>query len=296
MNHPPADQDPDRDPDRADWRQAVDQLHQLANTSGSLTEALGELLESVPALLGVTPDPRRDELVTRQQLAALRHTNATYTLWQRLLSAVLPDSSQWRLLLDALADGELPPVHLLEDSDHYCVALQGIHEAVEQQCQRLARPDNLALLAATVSETDCERLGLLCTLALEELSDTLPTRQLHTLVASHVREDHLGLWNQLTTESRAPWAAAAIAQWQAATRTLVAAGDELLRHLQRRADTEPDRPVTQFEAALLSELLDAPVTRHPSGGVSVDASADPWRDEHGRVVHPLGLDHPQPEA
>lgn len=258
---------------------AFDQAAELLREYEANGVNVHELLNAANA---IEDDDTRDNLVNAQLLATLRHTDVTYTLWLRLLRTVNHTAdlreALWRVMFGP--DDERGPA----DDGNFCVALVAIQNELDAACERLADPG----VRHTLSLPPTRTTAILCSVTLARLIDYPPVVTLVTDTPAHTRDHHKGLWDKLAIESLAPWAVAMIAQWQAATRELVRANDELLRHLNRRA--EGGYPASDTEVSLLTELLNTEVTRGGDGSVTVEAGSCPWRDDRGRIIHPLGIE------
>lgn len=253
-----------------EWQAAAEHALRRFAAAGGDVEA--SLLEAT----SLPEDDTRDQLVNTQLHVGLRQTAATYTLWRDLLR-------------DAGVEAMDPHVALLRSltgtaSDDQCIALCSIAGELNKACATLAQPTVREVLATPPGS----RSSMAASLVRLQLPDELASSQFTADVTEHVRTDHPDTWTRLVSLATAASGVAVIDQWRAVTRELTRANDELLRHLNRRA--EGGYPASDSEVAIVSALLETDVTRGGDGFLTVEADSDPWRDERGRVIHPLGLE------
>lgn len=226
-------------------------------------------------------DDTRDGLTHVHVVVTLRHYDATYTLWRELLAAVGVESQSPGEAVAAMLLG-LPPTD--GDAVDWCGALAAVRHSLDEAVELLSAPAVRQALSAPADTGS----AVAAVVTLARLAATPSPELFASDILAHVRDDHPELFTRLVETLSGATGAARVAQWRAATRELVTSRDTLLRHHNRRA--EGGYPATDTEVDLLSGLLDTRVSRAGDGFVTIDAGADQWRDERGRVIHPLRLD------
>lgn len=261
---------------------AAERVYRLLTSALGVSETPASR-EAVDAALRLPEDDTRDELVAAHLVHTLRLVDATHTLWRELLTAlgVVPLSEPQALLL--LLTGETPPG---ADEAEWCGAVSALAGQLDAAAELLS--DDLVRAVLAPASVDVQREAMAAAAALSQLEDTPDPVVLRYQFTAHLREDHPDTWRRLVATVAEPLGQARVAQWRAAASELTRSGDGLLRHLNRRA--EGGYPASDEEVQLLSGALGLAVDRDGAGFVTVEADSCPWRDERGRVVHPLGLE------
>lgn len=265
-----SDSDSDFDSHSRSWRHVAEATLQQLATTGSHAEAVSLKAANLPE------DETRDQLINAQLHTGLHQTAATFTLWRDLLRDAGVEAGLHRALFESLT-GRF-------NDDDQCVALCGIADELNKSCAVLTQPAVVEVLA----QQPGHHTSLAVALVRVHLGDELSAEQFATEIAEHARTDHPNIWSRLVELVTSVAGVAAVDQWRAATHVFARASDDLLRHLNRRA--EGGYPASDSEVRIVSTLLDTEVTRGGDGCLTVEAGWCPWRDERGRVTHPLGLE------